>query len=68
MTAVKEGSQQEIGVVSSLGLGSPGQLADAQIPTTMKLPEPGMWRLNAYVGNRLFGSVFVRVDAASDIK
>lgn len=67
VTAVKEGSQQEIGVFT-LGLGSSSSLADAQVPSTMKLPEPGMWRLNVYVGNRLFGCVFVRVDANSDLK
>jgi len=65
VTAVKEGSRQEIGVVSPLGLGSQSSLDYTQIPTTMNLPEPGMWRLNAYVGNRLFGSVYVRV-AAND--
>lgn len=68
VTAVKEGSRQEIEIVGPLGLGSSSSLADAQIPTTMKLPDPGMWRLNAYVGNRLLGSVFVRVEANSDSK
>ncbi len=60
--AVKEGSRREIGIFSTFGLGGPLNGADANIPTSMVLPDEGMWRLNAYIGDRLFGSIYVKVD------
>lgn len=58
-----ENSSEEIIIVpkgenSSL---SPNNGADNHIPTNMTLPKSGMWKLDAYIGNRLFGSVFVEV-------
>lgn len=40
---------------------SPNNGADNHIPTNMTLPKSGVWKLDAYIGNRLFGSVFVEV-------
>jgi hypothetical protein len=35
--------------------------ADASAHSSMMLPSPGLWRLDAYIGNKLFGSVIVEV-------
>lgn len=35
--------------------------ADQHAPSLMFLPESGMWKLDAYVNDKLFGSVFVKV-------
>lgn len=35
--------------------------ADAHRPSQMTLPSEGIWRLDAYVGEKLFGSVYVKV-------
>ncbi|MDI4647910.1 DUF4871 domain-containing protein [Cohnella hashimotonis] len=42
-------------------LGGPNNGADAHLPSTMKLPEPGVWQLNAYIDEKLFGSINVEV-------
>jgi hypothetical protein len=39
--------------------------ADRQVHTSMNLPKSGMWRLDAYVGDKLFGTVFVKVHTQS---
>ncbi|PUB05905.1 hypothetical protein [Paenisporosarcina sp. OV554] len=35
--------------------------ADRQVHTSMNLPKSGMWRLDAYIGDKLFGTVYVKV-------
>lgn len=40
---------------------SPNNGADQHSPTNMMLPKSGMWKLDAYIGDRLFGSVYVKV-------
>ena len=42
-------------------LGGPNNGADAHIPSMLKLPAPGMWKLDAYVEEELFGTIFVKV-------
>ncbi|MBD3107714.1 hypothetical protein IEO70_04980 [Bacillus sp. AGMB 02131] len=42
-------------------LGGPNNGADAHTPSMLKLPEPGMWKLDAYVEEELFGTIFVEV-------
>ncbi|WP_154665900.1 hypothetical protein [Paenibacillus pinihumi] len=32
-----------------------------RVPSLMSLPTPGLWRLDAFIGEQLFGSVVVRV-------
>ncbi|MCM3718055.1 hypothetical protein [Fictibacillus phosphorivorans] len=42
-------------------VGGANNGADAHVPYMMFLPEPGMWKLDAYVDEKLFGTVFVKV-------
>lgn len=35
--------------------------ADRHFQSNMSLPKSGVWRLDAYIGSNMFGSVFVRV-------
>ncbi|GGF22476.1 hypothetical protein GCM10010954_21600 [Halobacillus andaensis] len=35
--------------------------ADASVPSTMSLPDSGMWKLNAYINDSLHGSVYIEV-------
>lgn len=42
-------------------LGGPNNGADAHLPSGMELPHAGKWKLNAYLGGELFGSVVVEV-------
>jgi hypothetical protein len=60
--AVKEGSHREIGIYSVGQLGGPYLSANAHIPSSMELPEKGMWRMNAYINNKLFSSIYVKVE------
>ncbi|WP_139311083.1 hypothetical protein [Paenisporosarcina indica] len=43
------------------GLGGANNGADRHAPSNMSLPEGGMWKLDAYIGDSLFGTVFVKV-------
>lgn len=45
-------------------IGGPNNGADAHLPSSMKLPEPGIWQLNAYLDNKLFGSINIEVKEA----
>jgi hypothetical protein len=49
--------------VWSIGEPSKGKHngADASLPSHMSLPAPGLWKLDAYIGEELFGSIFVKV-------
>jgi hypothetical protein len=40
---------------------SPHMGADHHIPSTMMLPKPGLWRLEVYFGEELFGNVVINV-------
>lgn len=40
---------------------SPNNIADQHFPTNMALPMSGMWKLDAYIGDVVFGSVYVKV-------
>jgi hypothetical protein len=35
--------------------------ADASRPSTMMLGNAGLWRLDAFIGGKFFGSIFVEV-------
>lgn len=60
---IHESSDEEIVIVPKIDISnlSPNNGADQHYPTNMTLPKGGMWKLNAYIGNRLFGSVYVKV-------
>lgn len=36
-------------------------VADRQVHNSMNLPKSGMWKLDAYIGDKLFGTVYVKV-------
>jgi hypothetical protein len=40
---------------------SPNNTADQHSPSLMSLPYPGLWRLDAYIDEKLFGSIVVKV-------
>lgn len=61
VTATKENSKEENEIFSAIQLGGPNNGADAHAPSSLMLPDPGLWRLNAYVNDDLFASVFVNV-------
>jgi len=42
-------------------IGGPNNGADGHVPSSMELPEPGVWLLNAYFETNLFGSITVEV-------
>jgi hypothetical protein len=52
---------REITVLEAGGLAGPNNGADAHMPSTMSLPTSGLWRLNAYIGEKYFGSVVMKV-------
>lgn len=57
--ALKEGTNREIDMFRTPT--GPWNTKDSRTPTSMVFPEEGMWRVNAYIGNRLFGSITVQV-------
>jgi len=44
---------------SPISVGGPNNGADGHAPSSIKLPEPGMWRLTAYFDEKLFASIVV---------
>ncbi|MEG0578081.1 MAG: hypothetical protein RR500_09530, partial [Bacilli bacterium] len=58
-----ENSNEEIIIVPKRenSFLSPNNGADTHYPTNMMLPKSGMWKLDAYIGDRLFGSIYVKV-------
>ena len=58
-----ENSNEEIIIVpkGKNSFLSPNNGADNHYPTNMTLPKSGMWKLDAYIGDKLFGSVYVKV-------
>ncbi|MEO2076009.1 MAG: hypothetical protein ABGX20_11635 [Bacillus sp. (in: firmicutes)] len=40
---------------------APNNGADHHLPSRMMLPSPGLWRLEAYFGDKLFGNIVVNV-------
>ncbi|MEF3303983.1 DUF4871 domain-containing protein [Paenibacillus sp. GYB003] len=59
--AVRQGSLRLEDVFAADKVGSALNGADAAFPSMMQLPEPGMWRLMAFIGGKLHGSVIVNV-------
>jgi hypothetical protein len=56
--------KREIGLYTGWYIGGPDNYngTEATVPTSIGLPEPGLWRLNAYINHKLFGSIYVKVD------
>lgn len=59
--AEKESDRRAITIFETSSIGGPNNGAQGHAPSTMSLPEKGMWRLDAYINEVLFGSVFIRV-------
>jgi hypothetical protein len=51
---------QEVVVIENSFLGGPNNEADAHMPSSMSLPTRGIWTLDAYVGDEIFGTVVVK--------
>lgn len=60
VVAIHEDDEEQITVVEG-GLGGDNNGADRHAPSNMSLPKNGMWKLDAYIGDELFGSVYVKV-------
>lgn len=52
---------EKITVIEDLELVGPNNGADAHTPSQISLPSPGLWRLDTYIGEKLFGSITVQV-------
>ena len=49
-------------MVTDAKLLGPNSGADNHAPTNMTFPTSGMWKLDAYIDGKLFGSVYVKVE------
>jgi hypothetical protein len=61
VVATHENDPAQITVLEGIDVGGAMNGADRHIPSLMSLPKSGMWKLDAYFGNKLFGTIFVRV-------
>ncbi|WP_244996473.1 DUF4871 domain-containing protein [Paenibacillus sp. FSL W8-0186] len=61
VVASPENGGEPVTVLEDLSLGSANNGADRHIPSQMSLPAKGMWKMDAYVGDSLFGTIFVQV-------
>jgi hypothetical protein len=52
---------EKISVIQASTIGGPNNGADGHVPSFMTLPSTGLWRLDAYIGEKLFGSIIVQV-------
>jgi hypothetical protein len=59
--ATHENGEEQITVLEGYTLGGPNNGADRHAPFNISLPKSGMWKLDAYIGDKLFGSVYVEV-------
>jgi hypothetical protein len=59
--AVKQGDDHMIEVFSGPSLGGTLNGADRSIPSSMSLPETGVWRLLPFVGGKLIDSIVIEV-------
>ena len=54
-------SGEQVTVLEGRPLAGPNNGADRHVPSNMSLPKKGLWKLEAYIGDQLFGTVFVKV-------
>ena len=54
-------TKQEIVIFDDKVLGSELNGIDANTPSLMEFPTAGIWNLDAYVGEELFGNIIVEV-------
>ncbi|GIP46322.1 hypothetical protein J45TS6_47810 [Paenibacillus sp. J45TS6] len=55
-------TKQEVVIFNDKVLGSELNDADAHTPSTMEFPTAGIWNLDAYVGEELFGNIVVELN------
>ncbi|MFE3573881.1 hypothetical protein [Lysinibacillus sp. NPDC059133] len=55
-------THNEIELVTDAKLLGPNSGADIHAPTNMTFPKSGMWKLDAYIAGKLFGSIYVKVE------
>lgn len=60
--AVKQGSKELVPVFEADSLGGEHNGANRHLPSSMTLPEPGLWRLLPYVDGKLIESIVVEVE------
>ncbi|EIT86046.1 hypothetical protein A374_06991 [Fictibacillus macauensis ZFHKF-1] len=58
--ATSQKTDEEVSLIRDV-TGDANNGADAHIPSIMSLPHAGMWKLDAYVDQKLFGTIFVKV-------
>lgn len=59
--ATHQNDGKQIILMQDVTLAGPNNGANRHIPSSMSLPESGMWNLDAYIGGKLFGTIVVRV-------
>ncbi|WP_141501553.1 DUF4871 domain-containing protein [Paenibacillus luteus] len=59
--AVKQGDDHMIDVFSGPSLGGPLNGSDRSLPSSLSLPEAGVWRILPFVGGRLVDSIVIEV-------
>ncbi|MFD0959698.1 DUF4871 domain-containing protein [Paenibacillus chungangensis] len=61
--AVKQGEEELIEVFRAESLGGANNGADRHMPSSMSLPEPGIWRLLPYIDGKLIDTIVIEVKA-----
>lgn len=61
VVAKHENGNEQITVLKDIVVAGAHNGADRHIPSNMSLPNSGMWKLDAYFGDKLFGSIYVKV-------
>lgn len=64
VVATNEKSGKKVKLINQVALAGENNGADTHTPSLMSLPYSGMWKLDAYINDALFGSVFVKVHEA----
>lgn len=59
--AIHKETNKEVTLLKDLGLMGPNSGADRHVPSSMSLPDSGMWKLDVFIGGDLYGSVIVNV-------
>jgi len=54
-------TEEQVTILESDSVGGANHGAERHLPSNFSLPTSGMWKLDAYFDNDLFGSIYVRV-------
>ncbi|UJF35285.1 DUF4871 domain-containing protein [Paenibacillus hexagrammi] len=60
LTASTQGARP-LTIVENYAIAYGSEGVDAQVPTLMSIPSPGLWKLVAYVDDEIYGSIVIRV-------